>query len=79
MFGANAADTNQTHTQCSGNVRFQSYRCSDSWTKVCDCTNTVLQCLCILQYFTGNYVIVKENVSCHGTVPSNGCDKFNLI
>lgn len=79
MFGVDAADTNQTHTQCSGNVRFQSYRCTDSWTKVCDCTNIVLQCLRILHYFTRTYVVVKENVASRGIVSSNGCDKFNLI
>lgn len=74
MFGADAADTNQTHTPCSGNFRFQSCRCTDSWTKVRNRANTVLQCSRILQYFIGTYVVVKENVASHGTVSSNGCD-----
>jgi len=39
--------------------------------------NTVLQCLRILHYFTGTYVVVKENVASRGMVSSNGCDKFN--
>jgi hypothetical protein len=68
MFGADAADTNQKHTPCSGNVRFQSYRCTDSWTKVCDRANTVLQSVRILQYFIGTYVVVNENVAPHGMV-----------
>jgi hypothetical protein len=66
MFGtdaADAADTNQTHTRCSGKFRFQSYRRTDSWTKVCVCANTVLQYLRILQYFVGTSVVVKENVA----------------
>lgn len=63
MFGADTADTYQTRTRCSGNVRFQSHICTVSWTKVCDCANTVLRCLRILQYFIGTYVVVKENVA----------------